>query len=249
MGRPIGIVTAMTAEARALLGAGHWAREGVFRFREGRLAGGREYVCVLSGPGPERAEAAARFLVRKGVFALVSAGVSGGLNDCVEPGSVLVGDSIYDADKGDVVWSSADQTASEACAQLQGLGIHALVGGLAAVGRAVASAKGKRSLFARSNALGVDMESGAVARVAVEKGLRFFVLRAVCDHVETEIPREFLAGLGVEGKVKPLSILVRLLCRPGLLRVLLGMNRDFRVALSGLSGAWKPLSETVLKGL
>lgn len=249
MSIPIGIVAAMSAEARAVMGPGRWTRERGMVLREGGLASGQKYVCVLSGPGPERALAAARFLAGLGVSSLISVGVSGGLNPCVEPGSLLVGSFVYDADNGDMVWSSTDQVADEAGAVLQKIGLHALAGGLATVRRAVTTAKGKRDIHARSNALAVDMESGAVARVAVENGLPFFALRVICDHVETEIPQELLSGLGVDGKAKPLSILGQLLRRPGLLRVLLGMNRDFRSALSGLSKAWSPFCETVLKNL
>ena len=72
----------------------------------------------------------------------------------------------------------------------------------------------KLALFARTRALGADMESHAVARAARAAGIPFVVLRVVGDPSNRTIPGCALAGIAEDGRVDGRAMARALLLRP-----------------------------------
>jgi len=242
MAPALGLVVALAAEGRALLGSFGWIRAGGLSVRRMRLPDGTGLVCARSGVGAERALAAARWLGAEGVAALAVIGVSGGLDPGLRPGDLVVADTVLESGgAADQNWTTDPDRAGLVDAALAAEGLPVRRGAVISASRPVPSPRAKESLRDRCAALAVDMESAAVARAAAEKGLPLVVLRAVCDTADQSVPEDFLVSLDEDGSVRP-SVLVRKLAgRPSLVGDLVRMERGFSAAVTSLRCAWQVL--------
>ena len=180
----------------------------------------------IGGGMPEGAQAAAERLVTAGVGALVSVGLAGGLDPARRPGEVIV---------PHFVWEAGARYESDPA-------LIALLGGptvelLAATAAPVASAADKAALFRATGATAVDLESGAVARVAGRHGLPFAVLRVICDPATRDLPPAALAALDAQGAIGAGRILASLLRHPQQLPALLRLAADAGAARAALRAA------------
>lgn len=251
MNPAIGLVVALSAEARAMIGHGRWQQAERCLFRRSRLTDSTHLIVVRSGMGPENASAASKWLIGEGVAALAVSGVSGGLSPDLAPGDLVLADSVIQDDGNPV---KETREGSSACVDmaygaLMDRGIPAYRGPIITVQRPVLSAGDKHALFAKTRALAVDMESAAVAAAAGNAGLPFLAFRAVCDAAGRSIPDDFLEFINQEGRARLFRLFRRLLLRPTLVSDLLRMNRDFGTALAGLGRAWRPTIRDVLPSL
>lgn len=207
----IGIVVGMKSEA-ALLPPG------------GRPA--------CAGGIPARAETLARRMADDGAVALVSIGIAGGLDPALRPGTLIIASGVETAGTvfgTDAAWAG----------RLLALLPHARSGLVVGAERIAASPADKAALFRSRGALAVDMESGAVARVAAERRLPFAVIRSVSDPHDRSLPPSALAGLDEEGNARPLAVMMALLRRPGDLGGLIRVGLESRKGLSALGDALK----------
>lgn len=179
----------------------------------------------IGGGMPDGAEAAAERLVARGATALVSFGLCGGLDPTLSPGALLVPRAVAEAAR---TWP----TDAALSAALGGWSCATL----AAAAAPVARREGRRALFAATGAAGVDLESGAVARVAARHGLPFAALRAVCDPADCDLPPLALAALDAGGAIRPGRIAASLLARPGQIGALLRLARAAAAARAALVG-------------
>jgi adenosylhomocysteine nucleosidase len=153
--------------------------------------------------------------VGQGVSALVSFGLAGGLDPALRPGAVVVPRQVVE----DGLVYAADP------------GLAARFGGFSGdvllAGRAiVAAAADKAALFAATGAALVDLESGAVARVAQAAGLPFVAVRAVCDPAERTLPPAALLPLRADGGVGLPGVIASAIARPWQIPGLIGLGRD-----------------------
>ena len=178
---------------------------------------------VLAGGGlPAGAETAAEWLVAQNVDALVSFGLAGGIDPALRPGEIVVPEAVREGDH----FYLTDQSLSARFGRRHGV----LVAGAAVV----AEAEEKARLFDRTGALAVDLESGAVARVAARYGLPFAVVRAVCDPAGRTLPPAALIALGAGGAIGVWRVLASVRRQPGQLPVLIALGRDAAAARAAL---------------
>lgn len=237
----LGLVVALAAEGRALLGTRGWLRAGGRRVRDMRLPDGTRLLCARSGVGADRALSAARWLVGEGVTALAVIGVSGGLDPSLESGDLVVAETVLEYGGGAArrEWSTDAVSTGLLHATLAAESLPVRRGAVIAASRAVLTTEGKGPLHGRWGALAVDLESAAVARAASEWNLPLVVLRAVCDTADQSIPPDLLDALDGDGGVSPSILLRRLARRPPLAFDLLRMERAFSAALDSLRRAWR----------
>ena len=105
---------------------------------------------------------------------------------------------------------------------------------LAGRSRPVLTVPEKSALFGATGAEAVDMESHAVAAVARKFSLPFLAVRAIADTASRSVPGFALAGLGADGRVKPLAVMAKLIARPWGIPEVLGLAMDTRAALGSL---------------
>ncbi|MCJ7684579.1 MAG: hypothetical protein MUO68_09835 [Desulfobacteraceae bacterium] len=240
MNLTIGLVVALPAEAKALIGRGRWQHAEGHLFRRSHLNNRTHLVVVRSGLGMENAFLASQWLIAEGVVALGVSGVSGGLDPKLEPGDLVLADSIIQ-ENGNIcqqIWEGNSKFVEISYAALIARGIPAYRGQIITVQKPVLSARNKQALFRKTKALAADMESAAVAAVANNASIPFFALRTVCDAATRSIPIELFDCLNKAGRVRLLHLFRMLLLRPPLVSDLLRTRKDFNAALATLGRAW-----------
>jgi len=237
----MGLVVALPAEARFLIGWGPWERRGRFISRRLCLDDGTGLFCVRSGMGTQNALSAARWLIREGVSALAVLGVSGGLDPSLKTGDLVVGQTVLEeSGKGSgCVWEGSSAYVESAYENLTAKGVSAHMGTVITAEGAVLSAERKQSIYRETHALAVDMESSAVGQTATGAGLAFFLLRAICDTSDQNIPEELFLCLDPSGKTCLSPLINSLLRRPSLMAELLRTRSRFVTALKSLRRGWR----------
>lgn len=196
------------------------------------------FSTFCSGGHPVRAAEGAQQMVDSGATGLVSFGVGGGLDPSLPPGSLVVATMVITPEgekiKTDSSWRNHIQELTPG---------PLIIAGIAGSDHAVTSRQAKSDLFAVTGAVAVDMESHAVARVAIKTGVPFLALRAIADPAHRTVPVSAMHGLSPDGHARTLAVLGNLLLRPWELPDLIRLGRDMqkglralrRVADSGLS--------------
>lgn len=168
-------------------------------------------------------ETAARALLAAGATRLVSFGLAGGLDPALPPGTlVLATEVIADGQcwPTDPAWAAAFPQAHRAPV----LGVV----------EPLTSRAAKAAAFARTGAVAVDMESGAVARVAAQAGVPLLVLRAVADPAGQAVPAAALRCLDGQGRLRPRAALAALALHPWAMGRLAWQARAGMKALRGV---------------
>jgi len=229
--KPIGIVSALVAEARAL---GPAARHGAGLRR---LADGA--LLAVSGIGEGAAAAAARRLVLAGATGLASFGMAGGLDPALICGAVLLPEEVMARD-GVTVSATAGDWRQRLRAALPASCI-ACGGRLLTSGRPIGTPEAKAAAWRQSRAAAVDMESAAVAQVAGQAGVPFIVLRVIVDTASDELPAAVIAASG-SGQPRLGRLLGELLRAPREVGALIRLSARYRIATRVLAAVAGPPS-------
>ena len=220
----LGIVVAMTTEARSLAGPAV-AKRPSLHLPEG-------ISIEISGTGPRQAHLASRNLLENGAKALASWGSAGGLVPEVSPGSLILPKNILAAN-GSIYQADSDWH-ERLLRRLTGhMDLH--TGPLTESEAVLTSPSEKMALFHRTGAVAVDMESAAVATAAHQAGVPFVAIRAIADPVGLTVPQVVLSAVDGSGRLRPFKLLKRLAGHPAELLVLIRLGRDFRAACASLA--------------
>jgi adenosylhomocysteine nucleosidase len=182
-------------------------------------------IAVAGGGTTAGARRAAERLAVRGATTLLSFGLAGGLDPALPPGALIIPGRVLTA--GGVALANA--------------ALVSALGGtpettLLASDRVVSKAADKARLWQASGAAALDMESGAVAEVAAERGLTFAVLRAVCDPARLDLPPAALAALDTAGAIALRRIALSVLRHPAQIPALLRLAQNARLARAALIG-------------
>lgn len=191
---------------------------------EARLAAPLGGVIEAGGGTARGAEAAVERLLASGVRTLISFGLAGGLDPVLRPGTVVIPEAVITSGMERIPTDFALSSAlggPTAAAIMAGDGI-------------VATVREKRRLRASTEAAAIDLESGAVARAAVRRGLPFAVLRVVCDPAERDLPPAAVAALDRNGGIRVLGVLRSLAREPRQIPALLALASDAALARRAL---------------
>lgn len=208
----IGVVTGLVAEARCL-------RQGQNRF-------------VCTGGDSNRARAGAQRLVTQDVCALCSFGLAGGLRPDLPSGTLLLPEAVILPSGGEIETDTQWRERLDYLAVSEGLEPKQLA--VAGSDQIVATPAGKQALFEATGAAAVDMESHAVGEVARAAKLPFVIVRVVADTHDEAIPNAAREGLGEDGQIRPLAVLMELMRRPAETRSLIRLGRESGRALGAL---------------
>ena len=182
-------------------------------------------VPVYTGGGTAGGAAeASRRALAGAASALLSLGLAGGLDPALCPGDVVVPEAILTG--GRVL--RADPVLGE---MLGGLTPHRIIGATSTV----ADVPSKRRLHSETDAAAVDLESGAVATLATERGLPFAALRVICDPAERALPPAAFVALNRRGAIGIFRVLGSVLADPAQLPALLALAHDAALARRALA--------------
>lgn len=170
----------------------------------------QELILAVTGMGPQRAAVGTSLVVERWRPAAVAAvGYAGALVPRLRRGDVVICRAVASAE-GDLLHGASQLlTAARRAAADAGLPYHEGIG--LTVERIVRTPTEKARLAAQ--ALVVDMESYAIARVAAGAGLPFLALRAVSDEASQPLP-DVAAFLDAAGQLRPGALAAYLLRRP-----------------------------------
>ena len=196
----VGVQFALAAEAGGLvdlLAGRATQRTPYFTVHVGQL--GERVVAVFeSGAGEQAAARATEAMldVHRPAW-VISAGFCGGLDERLRRGDILLADRLLHA-SGETLAIDFRIDPAELAGRT---GLH--LGTLLTVDRIVRPAAQKQELGGRFGALGVDMETFAVAQVCRRRRARLLAVRIVSDTVHDELPADLAQVLGRAGLAQP----------------------------------------------
>ena len=239
----VGIIVAMASEAVTLFGRSAWGFSKGRKLRTVSIKNGGHHFVTCAGIGVENARVAAERIVSEGAAALASIGLAGGLAPDLHTGHVIIASEVLQLNTAGstVSWQADTDGAALAHASLRADRMAVDSGAILTANQAILTCRHKESLFKRTRALAVDMESAAVARVAHQACIPFFGLRTVCDTAHMTIPQELFSCLDQNGSIQIATVLRSLARRPALLGDMLQMGRIFSSARKALKHAWRIL--------
>ncbi len=197
---------------------------------EAQILSGSLGAVAIGGGTTLGARRMAQSLVEDGVTALISFGLAGGLDPSLVAGTLLVPRAVLS--RGRLI--DCDEALR---ASLVGESIPSLL----AADAVVATAADKTRLWRETGSSAVDLESGAVAEVALAAGIPFAVLRAICDPATRNLPCAAVAALDERGRIAPMRM-ARILARhPSQILGLIALGRDAARARQALVGGAESL--------
>ena len=198
--------------------------------------GSREYWIVRTGMGLENAkQAAVRVLAHQPFSLAFSTGFACALI-AVDVGALLAGyDVVLTRGQGAdvspmIAVPGIERDAVVGCVKHAEPPGH--IGRFVSTDRVIGSAVEKRRFAEVAGAIGLDMESAALAAEAQRAQVPFVVVRAVSDLVDEDLPLDFNLFLRPTGWLKGLAAIVG---RPSSLRGLLRLHRQSRAAAKNLT--------------
>jgi adenosylhomocysteine nucleosidase len=198
---------------------------------EARLLRDKGFLVSIGGGLPDGAYRAADALVAQGALALISFGLAGGLAPGIAPGNLLVPSAVIEGPR------------SYPCDDALMLFLGGPTGRPIAAGhKIVATVHDKSTLYRRTRADAIDLESGAVARVASARRLPFAVLRAIADPAGRNLPPAAMIPLKPGGGIDLGRILASVAAHPGQIPGLIGLARDAAKARAALVARVKQLN-------
>lgn len=197
----------------------------------------------ISGIGARRARVASEALVKKGATALLSWGSAGGLLATLSSGSLVLPEKVLSSDR--ISFSVDTQWHERLCARLSGhADLH--TGPLIQSPTVLRSPEEKIAMFNRYGAIAVDMESAAVAQVALLEGVPFMAIRAVSDPAYDSIPPSAMITIDERGIFRPVRLSRSILRHPRELLPLVRLARNFRAAQTTLASVKRIAGPTLL---
>jgi adenosylhomocysteine nucleosidase len=193
---------------------------------------------MLSGIGPDRARCAAHSLLAAGADSLVSWGCAAGLDPALSPGTLLLAQAVEAPGRRcyrvDLRWRE--------CVRTRLMGSIAFADGAIASTSTVLGCPGqKATLFESTHAVAADMESGAVADVARQKGKPFLVVRAVSDPATLGMPKSVLREMDSWGRIRLARLVAAAFRNPHELISLLRLGWGYFASLRTLTRAARHL--------
>ncbi|MBH0202555.1 MAG: hypothetical protein HP496_09765 [Nitrospira sp.] len=194
-----------------------------------RTVGDREYWLAQTGVGPEKAgRSAAQLLDHQSFSLVVSTGFACALVTA-DIGALLVGREVvhhghHDATSSEVLHVPGDER-DLAVTFIETLVPPEYIGRFVSTDHVIGSAREKRTFALNTQAIGLDMESSALAVQAQRAQVPFVIIRSVSDLLDEDLPLDFNLFLRPTGWLKGIgTVLAAPAC-------LLGLGRFRRQSL------------------
>lgn len=226
----LGIIVALTGEKKTLTTA-------VKNLRPSDQA---NISIQLAGMGPENAKSAAHQLVASGCDALLSWGCAGALEPDLAPGDCIIPKRIVfnhysveiDVDK---LWHQ------RVCDRLSPM-TRIISKPLMESRDLISESTEKIQLGKRTKTCGLDMESGAIAKVATELSMPFLIVRCIADPASMSLPNSVVIATDANGRLNVAKLLFHALLHPSNITGLIQLGINFRSAQISLSRCAQLLS-------
>jgi adenosylhomocysteine nucleosidase len=210
----IAIIAALPGELKPLVGG--WQRRGR-NLWAGRIAG-HDAIAIAGGIGAAAVDRAVeRVFAELAPDVVVSYGWTGALTCAVKPPAACAISEVVDA-------ASGERFATRCSDGYR----------LITLDR-VARADEKRGLAAKHQAVMVDMEAAAVARMAAARQIPFYCFKGVSDGYNDQLP-DFSRFIGLDGELRMAALLAHVAVRPKYWPSMLRLGKNSSAAASALAG-------------
>lgn len=199
-------------------------------------------LLIHSGAGAENARKAAELAIEKGATKLMSWGCAAALSPDLKMGDLVLAESLISSDGQEI---SVNATWHQHAKKVLGSEIIAYKGALIASEKIVSSAQEKQAIFEKTGAIALDMESGAIAKVATHYALPFLVIRAIADPASMDLPNALENALNEKGEVAITRILKSIVLNPKEIPHLIQVGQYFQIAKKTLSNTAKNLTKII----
>jgi nucleoside phosphorylase len=211
----------------------------------GRLGDGASCLVVQTGMGPARARAAAEQVPAARWF--LACGCAGGLVPSLVAGDLVVAAEVRPLDATGNAGAPLPAESALLLATLAAAGLRVHAGAVVSSETVLATAAAKRAAGA-GGALVVEMESAALAGVAVRRGVPFAGLRVVLDGAGETLPPALALVDEATGEVRALAA-AALVLKPWHWSIVARLARQSRVAERSLRRACAVVLSRGLAGL
>jgi adenosylhomocysteine nucleosidase len=223
--RDIAIFAALQWECRPILRALPGIRRGelggLHVWRTG--AGATRVTVIKTGIGLARAEAAARSAGAAQKFDLfLSSGCAGALADHLEPGDLVVADSVHTPERPSLAVHVGTREDALAAAARAAVRLHR--GPILSSATMLASAAQKREA-SRHGFIAVEMEGAAIGQVAAEGDIPFASVRSILDRSDTTLEHGGAFVDPATGSVRPGALAAHLIRHPTAIGGLLAVKK------------------------
>lgn len=213
----VGIVVALPEELATLTS---------IKLRQGECRRIGMHWVAYAGAGFQNATTAGQLLADKGAQCLISWGCAAGLAEVMKPGDLLLASQIDDGEQQ----FRTDSGLSASLCQMLPNAIRAHTGKLYSCDRLISSSREKQRLHQQTEALGLDMESAAIAKVALRANLPFIAVRGIADPVSQTLPNAVIHALNDQGRVELSKLLRHLFWHPTEVKDLIQLGLNFHAA-------------------
>jgi adenosylhomocysteine nucleosidase len=165
--------------------------------------------------------------------AVIVVGYAGGLANGLEPGSVVIADSV--STPGSDHSMSPDRGLLALAAEVRPPGFHSIIGALITADRVLIRAAEKEQFARSTRAVAVDMESAGAAAVATEYGVPWLAVRVITDGVNDDLPLDFNALANPDGSVNRSRIVAETLLHPWKIPALIQLGSRSTLASRALA--------------
>lgn len=187
-------------------------------------------LLVFSGAGSENARNASQLLIKKGAERLISWGCAAALKTNLNPGDLILPQTLTTEDQEQLSLSTPwfhyvlENLTS----------FTAYTGPLTESSVIVTESAAKKALHRKNRAIALDMESIAVAKIAIEQNIPVLVIRSIVDPIEMDLPKAVSFSLDDQGEVVLIKLLWFLLTHPTELPGLITLGMHFNAAKNKL---------------
>lgn len=189
-------------------------------------------LVAYSGTGAKNANNSAKQLIEQGATQLISWGCAAALDPALKAGDLCLPTHLLAADNSQLtVNKNWHQHSTKLLADLQPIATGTLQESL----QLVATATKKAELYQQHHCQLLDMETVAVARVALHHQLPFLSIRIIADTAMMNLPQAVVQALNNEGEVELMVLLKYLICHPFELPALIRLGLYFKAATKTLT--------------
>jgi nucleoside phosphorylase len=202
---------------------------------EADIAEGPGVTVVIGAGSPELLRSRLKEYDRTKVRAVISFGISGGLDPALKPGDLTLPSAVV---SGAAKWTPGAALLTWMKRQADDAGIKAASGIEAATDELGQSSPADRAaLRAATGADGVDMESHIAAEFARAQGLSFAVVRAAADPYDFQLPPAALIPLLPDGTIDRQAVNSSIFAHPDQIGALTKLNGYYKRSLNTLRSA------------
>ena len=184
-------------------------------------------MVAYSGAGAKNAQSASELLVANGATRLISWGCAAALSPSLRPGDLTLADKLVDSDQ---IEMAVNVQWLDYCKKLLSQSVTVHTGCLVESKCIVSSSKDKQQLHSTTDAIALDMESIAIAKVASQNALPFLAVRVIVDPVNMDLPLAINHSLDEQGDIVISKLLLFLVLHPYELPGLIKLGLHFKAA-------------------